>query len=327
MSKFAKSLSELDVLADEILSKAIDDKEELKPEEISENVPDDASEEVPEEDNTPAEDDKEKDEDEEIKKGLESGVDDEDESDEEDLEKCGTSKVKKSDDVEPVEEDKDGDEDDESLKKGEDSDDLDSDDNGEDDEDISKDSIEKSIKRDFTSNRHIEKSMDASEFLTSVVEILSKSLADASGEIQISRSDNERNTVVLAKSLKATLSMNKSMAKDLTRLKKENAALKKSIQNEFSELKATLNEVLSQPAGMRKSVSNIHVMDRNFQSSLNGSSVSKGIESLSKSQIMDILVSEMHAGNSAVTASDVVAFESGAPLHAGLISLVNSKCK
>ena len=168
--------------------------------------------------------------------------------------------------------------------------------------------------------------MDASEFLSSVVEILSKSLADAAGEIQISRADSKQSASILAKSLQATLSLNKSMAAEMTELKKENAELKKSIVDGLGEIKATLDEVLSQPVGMRKSVKNIQVMDRNFQKSLNGDAAT-GIENLSKSQIMDILVSEMHAGNQAVTAGDIVAYESGAPLHAGLVALVNSKCK
>lgn len=116
------------------------------------------------------------------------------------------------------------------------------------------------------------------------------------------------------------------MAAEMTELKKENAELKKSIVDGLGEIKATLDEVLSQPVGMRKSVKNIQVMDRNFQKSLNGDAAT-GIENLSKSQIMDILVSEMHAGNQAVTAGDIVAYESGAPLHSGLVALVNSKCK
>ena len=116
------------------------------------------------------------------------------------------------------------------------------------------------------------------------------------------------------------------MAEEMSELKKENAELRKSLTDGFGEIKTLLDYVLSQPVGMRKSVKNIQVMDRNFQKSLNGDATT-GIDSLSKSQIMDILVSEMHAGNNAVTAGDIVAFESGAPLHAGLVSLVNSKCK
>lgn len=317
MSKVAKSLSDLDALADEVLSKSVkDDKEDLKPEEISENVPDDASKDNPE-NNAPAADEPKADD---VKKDDTDDKKDAEDGAEEDLEKCGNSDdVKKSEESDPVPEDDEKDEPKEDVKPEDDSD--------EEDEDVdNKEDLEKSIKSDFASDEEVKKGMDASEFLSSVVEILSKSLADAAGEIQISRADSKQSASILAKSLQATLSLNKSMAAEMTELKKENAELKKSIVDGLGEIKATLDEVLSQPVGMRKSVKNIQVMDRNFQKSLNGDAAT-GIENLSKSQIMDILVSEMHAGNQAVTAGDIVAYESGAPLHAGLVALVNSKCK
>lgn len=317
MSKVAKSLSDLDALADEVLSKSVkDDKEDLKPEEISENVPDDASKDNPE-NNAPAADEPKADD---VKKDDTDDKKDAEDGAEEDLEKCGNADdVKKSEESDPVPEDDEKDESKEDVKPEDDSD--------EEDEDVdNKEDLEKSIKSDFASNEEVKNGMDASEFLSSVVEILSKSLADAAGEIQISRADSKQSASILAKSLQATLSLNKSMAAEMTELKKENAELKKSIVDGLGEIKATLDEVLSQPVGMRKSVKNIQVMDRNFQKSLNGDAAT-GIENLSKSQIMDILVSEMHAGNQAVTAGDIVAYESGAPLHAGLVALVNSKCK
>ena len=314
MSKVAKSLSDLDTLADEVLSKSVkDDKEDLKPEEISENVPDDASKDTPENDAPAADNPKDDDvkDDADDKKDTEDGA-------EEDLEKCGNSDdVKKSEEPDPVSDDDEG-------KPEEDE--KPEDDSDEEDDVDDKEDLEKSIKSDFASDEEIKKGMDASEFLSSVVEILSKSLADAAGEIQISRADSKQHASILAKSLQATLSLNKSMAEEMAELKKENAELKKSITDGFGEIKTALDEVLSQPVGMRKSVKNIQVMDRNFQKSLNGDAAT-GIENLSKSQIMDILVSEMHAGNQSVTAGDIVAFESGAPLHAGLVALVNSKCK
>ena len=322
MSKVAKSLSDLDALADEVLSKSVkEDNEDLKPEEISENVPDDASKDAPEND-APAADASKDDDVTDDKKETEDGAD-------EDLEKCDASDdVIKSDDSEPVSEDvPEEDEDDkDELEKSEDLED-DSDVEEEDEADIdNKEDLEKSIHSDFVSNEEIKNGMDASEFLSSVVEILSKSLADTVGEIQINRADNNQNTSILAKSLQATLNLNKSLVKEMDELKKENDSLKKSITDGFNEIKSSLEEVLAQPVGMRKSVKNIQVMDRNFQKSLNGDAAA-GMESLSKSQIMDILVTEMHAGNQAVTAGDIVAFESGAPLHAGLVALVNSKCK
>lgn len=187
-----------------------------------------------------------------------------------------------------------------------------------------KDELEKSIQSDFIGAEDIQKGMDASEFLSSVVEILTKSLADVQYDVQMSGEAHKSANAILVKSLQASIALNKSMADEITQLKAENADIKKSIDNGFETLTSALNEVLSQPAGMRKSLANIQVMDKSFQKSLNGAP-STGIEGLTKSQVMDVLSSELYKGNPNVTTQDIISYESGAPLRPELVSLVSNR--
>lgn len=184
-----------------------------------------------------------------------------------------------------------------------------------------KNELEKSFQGGFQSLDTIQKGMDASEFLTSVVEILSKSLADVCFEVQANGHDAQTSTSTLAKSLAASLQLNQNMAAQLAAMKAENDGLKKSITEGFENLTQMLSDVLSQPATMRKSVGNINVHQRNFDQSLNGGGAS-GFESLSKAQVMDVLNAELFKGNPVVQASDIIGYESGAPLRNEVKTLV-----
>ncbi|MCM1216806.1 MAG: hypothetical protein NC548_20085 [Lachnospiraceae bacterium] len=189
------------------------------------------------------------------------------------------------------------------------------------DEGPDKKGLEKSIQSEFKGLEDIQKGMDASEFLTSVVEILSKSLADVVFELQVNGQDNQTSTTTLAKSLAASLRLNQDMAAQLEAMKAENDSLKKSISDGFEELTQMLSDVLSQPATVRKSVGNINVHQRNFNQSLNGGG-NDGFESLSKAQVMDVLNAELFKGNPVVQASDIIGYESGAPLRNEVRTLV-----
>jgi len=188
-----------------------------------------------------------------------------------------------------------------------------------------KDDVEKSLQSEFESLDEIKKGMDASEFLTSIVEILSKSLAETQFEVQSLGSDSKGHTEILAKAMQATIGMTKSMSKELTAVKAENVGLKKSMEDGFSKIMSSLEEISTQPAGVRKSVKDIQVLDKNFNKSLNGAV--DDISALSKGQVMEVLNQELYAGNPSVTATDIISYESGAPLRASLQSLVSSKCK
>lgn len=184
-----------------------------------------------------------------------------------------------------------------------------------------KEGLEKSFQGEFQGLETIQKGMDASEFLTSIVEILSKSLADVTFELQANGQDSQDSATTLAKSLNAALQLNQSMAAQLVAMKAENDNLKKSITDGFEGLTQMLNDVLSQPATMRKSVGNINVHQRNFDQSLNGGAAG-GFESLSKSQVMDVLNAELYKGNPVVQPSDIIGYESGAPLRSELRTMV-----
>lgn len=183
-----------------------------------------------------------------------------------------------------------------------------------------KEQLAKSIQADFQQVEDIRKGMDASEFLTSVVEILSKSLGDVLFEVQSNGQDSQATATVLGKSLQAALMQNTQMADELAALRAENAELKKSISEGFDGLSVALNQFMTQPATMRKSVDSIHVMDRNFGKSLDTGA--DGFESLSKSQVMAVLNQELYKGNPSVQPTDIIGYESGAPLRPELRQLV-----
>lgn len=182
-----------------------------------------------------------------------------------------------------------------------------------------KEELEKSISNEFTAVESVAKSMEASEFLSAVVEILTKSLADVHYELQAGADTAQQSTTVLVKSLKASLELNKSLRTELS----ESSTLLKSVMGSLDELRGMVSDVLAQPVAVRKSVSNIQVMDKDFNRSLSGNA-SNAIDTLSKSQIMDVLSSELYKGNPSVSTQDIISYESGAPLRPELVTLVTN---
>lgn len=326
MGNLSKSLTELDAMADELLKKSEavepvededkdkdltksqatdDDNEELKPEDVSENTPEDTvqntddseekkddTDETEDDETEPEEDKTEK----SVKKSIKKSVntdDDDDEEEEEDIEKCDdkVAPIKKSEKDKPEE----------------------------DTDDEVKENLEKAIKKNFEDNEDIKKSMDASEFLTAMTEVLAKSLTDVVFSNQISAQRSSDNDDVLAKSLHASLSLNKSMAAELTAVKEQNEVLKKSITEGFNMIQEQLEQFSHQPVSMRKSVGNIQVQDRNFQKSLSGGQAGMN---LSKSEVLAKLNNMMYSGNPMVTPQDIISYESGAPLRPEVAQLI-----
>ena len=192
-----------------------------------------------------------------------------------------------------------------------------------------KENIEKSLHDEMTADGVIAKSIEASEFLQSIVSILSKSMADNAFETQMLKDASMENSNILAKSLQASLTLNKSMSEQLKEVQSQNAELKKSlgdITEQLSSVSSMLEEISHQPVGVRKSVSNIQTMDRNFGKSLNGAP-DDPVSQLSKSQVMDMLTQEMYAGNQLVTPTDIISYESGAPLRPEVASLIQNKLR
>lgn len=295
-----KSLADLDAYADSILAKS-EETENLKPGDISQKdaVTNPAGEkQSPEEaaEETPAEEEKEEKEEKKEKEETEEPVEKSE----------GTTPVAAAAKDNPA----DGGE-----EKKEDEPD--------------KESLAKSLQNEMTADEVIAKSIEASEFLQSIVSILTKSMADNAFETQVLRESSMENSGILAKSLQASLALNKSMGEQLKEVKSQNAELKKSldsINESLGNVTSMLEEISHQPAGMRKSVSNIQTMDRNFGKSLNGVA-DNPMANLSKSQVMDMLTQEMYSGNQLVTPTDIISYESGAPLRPEVAGLIQSKLR
>ena len=318
--KLAKSLAELDAAADELLAKSVNSQEDLTPEEISD------------------EDSETKDESLTKVKGKSSQKTqkedlDEDTEESDDVKKsCNFSSGKKNSlSKSDNEEDEDSDEE---LNKSDDTEDEDNetpedesdeDENTEDEDNETPEDIEKSVREDFQSDDTVRAGMENSEFLTAVVDIFSKSLGDMQYDIQSQRKSHDSASQILVKSLQSVIQANESLHLENERLTRRLNKLEKSINKGFDRIMDSLDEMSTQPAHMRKSLSNISVHDRDFGRSLNGQQVTGGFESMSKSQVLEILNTELYSGNQNVTAQDIISYESGAPLRPNLQSLVASK--
>lgn len=298
--KLTKSLAELEAAADELLKKSKNAKDD--DEKASEDTGDVTPEEVSDSGSSTDED-----------KNIEDENQDEDAVDEkevalaEDVEDPEDEDVKKSD-----------------SDKTEDEEDTDED---EDEDELTPEEVEKDVKDDFESDEMVKKSMDNSEFLSSVVDILAKSMSDVQYNVHVGNKAQSAASEILAKSIQAVMTSNKTLKEENERLTRRINKLEKSISAGFEKVMDSLDELASQPAHVRKSMASVSVVDRDFDRSLNGSAVIGGFESLNKSQVLAVLNNELYAGNQNVSPSDIISYESGAPLRQDLQALVVSKCK
>ena len=287
MKELNKSLMALDAAADELLQKSKKTDDDVKPDDIA---GDDA-------DNNDNDDD--------VQKGEDTTE--------------GDDTVQKCDNP-------DGD----NINKSDTDDDDDSDDadDEEDDENVSKsiDDIQDSINDDFTADPDIVKGLENSEFNAAVVATLVKSLSEIQYDMNQNKKASDDVSKVLAKSLQASLVASQKLAADNAKLIRRINKLEKSLDQSMERIMEAVDTISVEPAHVRKSVNSIAVHDKNFSKSLGNNDLG-GFESLSKSQILGILSNELYTGNAAVTAADVVGFESGAPLRPELQALVASKCK
>lgn len=285
--KLTKSLADLDQAADELLAKSKAAEDGGKGDE--ELTPDEVSD-----DSTAT-------------PNSEEGAG---EGSEEELEKCNDG-VKKSDEPEQLDEGDNGDE------SGEE----------ESEEEQTTDDMEKSLKDDFQANEVIAQGMENSEFFSAVVEVLTKSLGDVQYDTMMAAKEAGAANDVLAKSMNAMIVANAALRADNERLTRRINKLEKSVTQGFDKIMDSLDEMSSQPAHMRKSMRAVNVHDRDFRASLDGVQTSGGFDSLSKSQVMNILNNELYSGNPNVQATDIISYESGAPLRPDLQALVASKAK
>ena len=289
--RLTKSLAELDAAADELLAKSKAAEEESA--------------------------DEEKEEEEEVKpeEVSEEATSDEKEEEEETEDKEET--VEKSEESEEFSE--------ESDEESEETEDSDEDE--EEDEEKTAEDVQKSFQEDFEADETIQKGVGDSEFNAAVIEILAKALGDMQYDIHRSGKTQGAATDILAKSLQAVMQTNQRLQADNDKLTRRINKLEKSITHGFERVMDSLDEISSQPASMRKSVASIAVHDRDFGQSLNGHKTVTGFESLSKAQVLGVLNAELYAGNQNVTPSDIISYESGAPLREDLKALVSNKCR
>ena len=287
--KLTKSLAELDSAADELLAKSKAAEDDGGNGDEEKLTPEEVSD-----DSTATPDSEE---------GAGEGNDD-------DLEKCNDG-VKKSDEPEQLD---DGDNNDESGEE-------------EPEEEQTADDMEKSLKDDFQANEVIAQGMENSEFFSAVVEVLTKSLSDVQYDTMTAAKEAGAANDVLAKSMNAVIVANAALRADNERLTRRINKLEKSISQGFDKIMDSLDEMSSQPAHMRKSMRAVNVHDKYFGASLDGVQTAGGFDSLSKSQVMTILNSELYGGNPNVQATDIISYESGAPLRPDLQALVASKVK
>lgn len=188
--------------------------------------------------------------------------------------------------------------------------------------------LQKSHQQNFNNEGSIAKSVEASEFLAAITEVLSKALGQNSFDlIQLKDTQNTSNDV-LAKSLQASLQANSNLQSEIAAVRAENADLKKSIgamTETLEGIAGKLDDIGHQPTAMRKSVNNIQVMDKNFTKSLDSGASS--LDNLSKSEVMGMLSAEMYSGNPVITPTDIISYESGAPLRAEVAAVLATKLR
>ena len=184
-------------------------------------------------------------------------------------------------------------------------------------EDVEK-SVETEVVEEPTVEETVEKSVDNSRAFADAIEVLHKSITDMG-------SANNTTDGILAKSLISLINANSSLKEENHALNERLDNIEKSMGEKFDTLLDAVESMANQPANMRKSMKNVHVHDRDFAKSLNGN-VNK-FDSLSKSEVLGILNDELYNNNPSVTVSDVIGFESGAPLRPELKALVENKVK
>ena len=178
----------------------------------------------------------------------------------------------------------------------------------------------------FSEDEDIAKGVDTSEFQAALVTSIVKALGEIQYDFHNKGKSDAKVTDILAKSIKAVIDTNSALKEENDRLSSRVAGLEKSLDQGFSRIMETLESLSNQPAHMRKSVGSINVLDKDFNKSVNGNGADS-FDSLSKSQVMSVLNNELYAGNSLVQPSDIISYESGAPLRPELKTLVVNKSK
>lgn len=154
---------------------------------------------------------------------------------------------------------------------------------------------------------------------------LAKSFSDLRQEMASNQEGTSNAIDVLAKSLKAVMDMNAELKQENENLKKSLDEASSDLNDQFDNIRSMLETISSQPAHLRKSIaSSVEIHDRNFDASVNGMA-DNSFNSLSKSEVLDVLNHELFSGNQDVRPQDIIGYESGAPLRKELQTLVANK--
>ena len=207
--KLTKSLAELEAAADELLKKSKNAKDDEK---TSEDTGDVTPEEVSDSGSSTDED-----------KNIEDENQDEDAVDEKEV-----ALAEEVEDPEPEEDVKKSDSD-----KADEEEDTDAD---EDEDELTPEEVEKDVKDDFESDELVKKSMDNSEFLSSVVDILAKSMSDVQYNVHVGNKAQSAASEILAKSIQAVMTSNKTLKEENERLTRRINKLEKSISAVFEKV-------------------------------------------------------------------------------------------
>lgn len=164
----------------------------------------------------------------------------------------------------------------------------------------------------------VEQAFEVSEFLSAITEAITGSLSVVGGQIKKSMNTNETVYNALAKSVRAIAQSN-SQVMEQQRITQN---LCKSMMSKFEEINAKLDTIGAQPM-TRKSVAGIVPIQKSFDTSAGNTAGAQ----LSKSQVMSILNDELYKGNPNVSASDIISYESGAPLRPEVQDLVMNKSR
>ena len=209
-----------------------------------------------------------------------------------------------------------------------DGDNLKKSDESEDDGEVKKslETFQEGVDEQFKADEDISKGVDTSEFQAALVTSVVKALGEIQWDLYKSQKDDVKVNDILAKSLQAVITSNTSLKAENDKLSRRVDKLEKSMEHGFTSVLNALDDMSTQPAHLRKSVGSISVHDKDFNKSINGNDADS-FASLSKSQVMSVLNTELYSGNTIVTPSDIISYESGAPLRPELQSLVMNKCK
>lgn len=177
---------------------------------------------------------------------------------------------------------------------------------------------EAGIRKSFESDPDIAESLKSGVFAASIVDVLVKSLANITEQVNGVRQS-------VTKLAEANAELAKSLAADKSgedMAKSEGASkriedIEKSLNDRMESIQKVLNDMTSP---MRKSVAGVTVKERDFHASVEGvqapASSGFSVDAADKREVLGMMTKSLMSGEqSPITSLDIVSFESGSPLR------------